>query len=312
MKGSILVTPRSLSKGGHPELQRLIEAGFTVKTPWPGTQPSEEQLLQELPSCVGYLAGVEKISRRVLEASPDLKIISRFGVGLDNVDLDAAEELGIDVAIAAGANSQGVAELALTLLFAGMRHIGMSNSVLKTGDWRREIGVEIEGKILGIVGCGNIGKRLANLALALGMQVMAYDLYQDPEMAAKKNFSYEELSTLFSQSDFISLHTPLGEQPLLNKESLAQFKGSTVVVNTARDGLVDHDAMIEALDSGIVSVYLTDVFDVEPLVLNDLYRHERVVLTPHIGGYTKESVARTVSVAVDAILQFFTEKGESK
>lgn len=308
MKGSILITPRSLSKGGHPELRRLSEAGFTIKTPWPGMQPSEEQLLRELPSCVGYLAGVEKISRRVLTAAASLQIISRFGVGVDNIDLATTKDLGIEVAVATGANSQGVAELALSLIFNGMRTIAMSNSILKTGQWKREMGMEIAGKTLGIVGCGNIGKRLAVLALALGMRVIAHDLYEDPEMGARENFSYSDLPTLLSQSDFISLHTPLGEQPLLSRESLTQLKGSTIVVNTARAGLVDHAAMVEALDNGLVSSYLTDVFDVEPLVLNELYRHERVILTPHIGGYTKESVARTVEASVDAILKFFAEK----
>ncbi|MFA5446761.1 MAG: phosphoglycerate dehydrogenase [Sphaerochaeta sp.] len=307
MRGTILVTPRSLSKEGHPELKRLTDAGFTIKTPWPGVQPSEEQLLQELPLCVAYLAGVEKISHRVLTAAPNLQIISRFGVGVDNIDLATTKELGIEVAVATGANSQGVAELALSLIFDGMRAIAKSNAILKTGQWKREMGMEIADKTLGIAGCGNIGKRLANLALALGMRVIAYDLYEDPSMAKKENFSYGDLPTLLSQSDFISLHTPLGNQPLLNKTSLGQLKGSTVIVNTARDGLIDHLAMLEALDAGLVSTYLTDVFDVEPLVLNELYCHERVVLTPHIGGYTKESVARTVEIAVDAILDFFTE-----
>ena len=163
MKGKIAVTPRSLSRRGHPALEELCQADYAVFFPTPGKQPSEEEVAAFLPACVGYLAGVEPIPTRVLNQCPDLKVISRNGVGVDNIDVDAARSLGIAVEIAVGANSQGVAELAITLMMAGLRHVPRSNGQLKRGVWERHIGIEIKERTLGVVGCGQIGKKVVEM-----------------------------------------------------------------------------------------------------------------------------------------------------
>ena len=197
-KGCILITPRSLSKEGHPALLALEEAGFTIRIPWPGKQPDEQQLLEELPSCVGYLAGVEPISEKVLVAAKNLKIISRNGVGIDNIDLKAAQRLNIAVIGTPGANSQSVAELALTLMLDTLRSVSWSNKTLKQGSWSRKIGSEIQGKVLGIVGCGNIGQRLARMAIGIGMNVIGYDIYQNEDLRQTYGFTYVHLDYLLS------------------------------------------------------------------------------------------------------------------
>ena len=222
---------------------------------------------------------------------------------MDNVDLQAAERLGIKVAGTPGANSQGVAELALALLFDGMRAVSYSDAHMKAGQWSRRKGFEVEGKTLGIVGCGNIGQRLARMAIGVGMKVLAYDVFTDTKMAGTPGFSYVGLERVFAESDMISLHCPPGKKPLLDSKALFGMRKGVIVVNTARDGLVDHEAMLAALDSGQVTTYATDVYDKEPPELDALLKHERVVMTPHIGGFTEESVERATIAAVQNILQ---------
>lgn len=303
-RGNVLVTPRSLSKEGHLALHKLEEAGFTVLKPWPGKQPTEEQLLEVLPHCVGFIAGVEPISRKVLEAATGLKIISRNGVGIDNIDLETAKRLAIAVEGTPGANSQGVAELALGLMFDCLRAITWSNAALKSGQWARKLGNEVQGKTLGLVGCGNIGQRFAKMAIGIGMHVIGYDLYRNEEFSNLDGFEYVDLDFVLTDSDVISLHCPPGDAPLLNTRTLAMVKHGVVVVNTARDSLVDHGAMLEALERGQVLAYATDAFAKEPPEIDTLFNHERVILTPHLGGFTKESVERATVAAVDNIVQY--------
>jgi D-3-phosphoglycerate dehydrogenase / 2-oxoglutarate reductase len=303
IRGTILVTPRAISKHGHPALAELTQAGYAVSMPWPGRQPDEQELLQVLPACVGYLAGVERVPRRVLEAASSLKVISRNGVGIDMIDLEAAQECHIQVLGTPGANSQGVAELALSLLLSAMRSIATSSANMKAGRWERVPGTEVLGKTLGVVGCGNIGKRLIKMALGIGMQVIGYDLYEDPELQTIAGFRYALLEDVFAKSDAISLHCPPGEKPLVDKECINTMKRGVCIINTARAALVDPTAMLEALETGAVGQYATDVFNSEPPQMDALLMHENVILTPHIGGFTTESVERATTAAVRNLLE---------
>jgi len=265
-------------------------------------------LLEVLPSCVGYLAGVEPITEKVLQAAGRLGIISRNGVGIDNIDLQAAGRLGITVKGTPGANSRGVAELALALMLAGLRSVVWSNALLKEGRWSRRIGSEVEGRTLGIVGCGDIGQRLARMATGIGMKVVGYDPFPNKTLEGMEGFSFVDLDTVFVRSNVISLHCPPTGKPLIDSRSVGLMQKGVVVVNTARDALVDHRAMLDALEQGIVSTYATDVFDAEPPVLDPLLTHGHVVLTPHVGGFTHESVNRATVAAVENIVRFFSPK----
>jgi len=157
----VLVTPRSLTQGNHPALNALREAGYDVICASPGRQPTEEELVRLLSGCVGYLAGVEKVTGQVLESAHDLKVISRNGTGVDNIDLEAAERLGIRVCRAVGANSRGVAELTIALILALVRAIPFSDAWIRKGGWERRRGIELAGRTLGLIGCGNVGKLVA-------------------------------------------------------------------------------------------------------------------------------------------------------
>jgi D-3-phosphoglycerate dehydrogenase len=301
--GRIAVTPRSLSDGGHPALRELERAGYDLVYPSPGTVPSEEQIRAAVSDCVGYLAGTERLSGPLLEDLQRLKAISRNGVGVDSIDVAAAERLGINVVTAPGANSQGVAELTIALILAGSRSIPWHDARLKSGQWDRRAGSEVSGKVLGLIGCGQIGRRVATMALGLGMKVIAFDEYPLKTFAPSPDFSWAPLDDVLSSSHVISLHMPPSEQPVLGASAIRLLQTDTGVINTARASLIDDEAMLQALDSGQVGYLATDVFSSEPPAPSRLITHSRVITTPHIGGYTKESVDRATEAAVDNLLK---------
>jgi len=300
--GKILITPRSLTKEGHPALELLKKAGHQVITCTPGKMPDEAELLSLLPGCVGYLAGVEKVSARVLEAAKGLKVISRNGAGIDNVDLEAAQRLGIQVRPAPGANARGVAELTLALIFSLLRSLPWSDRQLKAQAWNRRQGLEVAGRTLGLVGCGNIGRIVVELATAVGMKTMAYKRHPDPSFAPL-HFRWVAPEELYSGADIISLHCPAGAKPVIDREAIAKMKKGVYLVNTARADVVDEQAMLAALDSGQVAGYAVDVFAQEPPKDWKLAGHEKVIATPHVGGFTEESVSRATADAVRNILE---------
>ncbi len=300
----VVVTPRSLSTGDHPKLQDLRNAGFELVFPSPGAQPSEDALCSSLADAVGYVAGVEKVTSRILESAKSLKVISRNGTGVDNIDLACAERLGIKIMKAEGANARGVAELAMGHILAACRSIPESDARLKAGRWERRKGFELEGKTLGLVGCGKIGKLVSRFALAFGMRVAAYDLYPDASFSPSGDFFYTDLKTLLSEADVVSLHCPPSPdgKALIGREALLLMKKGVVIVNTARAGLFDEKALIEALDEGRVASVTIDAFESEPPADFTFVRHPRVIATPHIGGFTAESIDRATEAAVDNLL----------
>lgn len=301
----ILVTPRSVTRAGHPALQRLREAGYEVVFCTPGVQPDEAELLRLLPGCIGYLAGVEKIGARVLETATDLRVISRNGTGVDNIDAAAARQHGIVVCRAEGANARGVAELTLALVLALARSIPLCDRSIKGGGWERPIGFELCGRTLGLIGCGRIGRLVAGLALAFDMEVLAYDPLPEPAFAPAPRFRYANLEEVLDRADVLSLHAPPSAdgRALIDRAALSRMKRGVCLVNTARASLLDAAAVFEALESGQLAGVALDAFDPEPPTDRRLACHPRVIATPHAGGLTHESVDRAVTVAVDRLLE---------
>jgi phosphoglycerate dehydrogenase-like enzyme len=302
----ILVTPRSVSAEGHPSLDALSAAGHEIVFAAPGRQPTEDELIAALPGCGGYLAGVEKITARALEAADVLKVISRNGTGVDNIDLDAAARRGIAVCRAEGVNARGVAELAVADVFALARWLPSSDAAIKAGGWQRRKGIELRGRTLGLVGCGKIGRLVAEMALALGMNVVAYDVFRDESFAPSDRFRFAAFDEVLGESDVISLHCPAREdgRPLLDAAALAKTRRGVFLVNTARASLIDSAALLAALEGGQVAGAAVDVFETEPPGQRDLLaRHDRVIATPHIGSFTGESVDRAMRAAVENLLK---------
>ena len=303
MKGKIAVTPRSLSQGEHPVLDMLRQAGYHVIFPTPGKQPSLDEQKKFLPQCIGYLAGVEPIKADVLYLCSGLEVISRNGIGVDNIDLKAAKAMGIAVEKAPGANSRGVAELAITMMLSGLRHVPWSVNHLKKGNWARKKGIEVQGKMLGLVGCGHIGKLVAEIALGLGMGVIAYDPLPDSSFRPLGKFSYAGFDEILRASDVISLHCPPAEIPIIDDTSIGHMKAGVFLVNTARASLIDEAAVLAAIESGKIRGVATDVFDSEPPELTPFLLHESVITMPHAGGFTEESMERATQDAVNNLLK---------
>lgn len=291
----ILVTPRSLTQAGLdtvPELAPLRD--FELVAGPAGRQPTEAELLDLVPGCVGWLAGVEKIGASVLATATDLRVISRNGTGVDAIDLAAADRAGIRVARAVGANARGVAELAVSLALAALRELPRSAGAVRDGRWRRWLGRELAECRVGVVGLGAVGSVAAELFAALGADVLGYD----PLVPGV------ELDELLARSEVVTLHAPAQPdgRPLLDARRLALLPERAVIVNTARAALVDDDALLAVLRSGRLAGYAVDAFDTEPPELTELLGHERVIATPHLGGYTRASVRRATEQAVRNLL----------
>ena len=305
---TVIVTPRSLSSEGHPALRRIDAAGYAVTFPAPGRRPTEEELIAALDGCVGYLAGVETISRRLIAAAGGLKVISRNGVGVDNIDLEAAAEHGITVARAVGANARGVAELAVGHMLAAARGIPAGDAALKSGTWQRERGIELRGRTLGLIGCGCVGQIVAHLAGALDMRVCAYDPFPRQDFRPGGRFSFNSFDEVIAVSDVISLHCPpRSDRHVIGAGEIARMKTGVILVNTAREGLVDTPALIDALNAGTIHSYCIDAFESEPPRERTLVSHPRVIATAHIGGFTRESVDLAAETAVDNLLGALAE-----
>jgi len=305
MMAKILITPRSLTSSPGQELTALSSAGFDLIFSSPGRQPTERELLSLVPGCVGWLAGVEPINAKVLAAADRLTAISRNGTGIDSIDLDAARQRGIKVLATPGANAAAVAELTLAFMIAGLRHLPESADALKEGRWHRPEGREVGAAMIGLIGCGAVGRAVARAVSALGATVLAYDLEPDLSFRPSPRFLWTELEQLLSASDVVSLHCPAltGASPLLDGGRIRLLKPGAGLVNTARASLIDDEALLEALNDRHVGWYATDVFAVEPPHPSPLLSHQHVLATPHIGGFTAEGGRRAVRMAVENLLR---------
>lgn len=236
-----------------------------------------------------------------------LKLVIRAGVGIDNIDKVCAEGHGISVCNTPKASSDAVAELALAHMLSCARFISVAGHTMREGKWEKKSyeGIELSGKTVGIVGYGRIGQALGRRCQALGMNVLAYDIYKVPELECA-TMRYVEMDELLAKSDVISLHVPsLPGQPMVSRENLAKMKDGVILINTSRGTNVDEAALLEALDSGKVYAAGLDVFAEEPSKNEALYKHPHVSSTPHIGASTKEAQARIGAEIVDLISKTF-------
>ncbi len=237
-----------------------------------------------------------------------LKLIIRGGVGVDNIDVKCAEEAGITVKNTPRASSESVAELAMAHMFACSRYVSIAGHTMREGKWEKKAygkGVELFGKTLGIIGFGRIGQRLGAMAKAMGMTVLAYDIFHVEGIEEEMGIRYVELDELFTQADFISLHTPaIDGKPLICAETIAKMKDGVIFVNTSRGNNVDEAALLEALNSGKVRGAGLDVFAEEPSGNAELYGHPNVSCTPHIGAATQEAQKRIGQEILDIINKF--------
>ncbi|MDD5111304.1 MAG: hydroxyacid dehydrogenase [Candidatus Altiarchaeota archaeon] len=242
-----------------------------------------------------------KVTKDVIEAGKKLKVIARAGVGLDNVDVEAAKAKGIQVYNAPESLTISVAELAIALMLDISRKISYADRKMRHGSWEKKacVGMELYGKTLGLVGFGRIGREVAMRARAMGMRILASDPAITIEDVREFNAELVDLDELFKHSDVISLHIPANEKTkgFMNKERIAKMKKTAVLINTARGAVVDEKALIEALKTGAIKGAALDVYEKEPLEASELTSLDNVVLTPHIGSGTDDA-QRTAGMIV--------------
>lgn len=292
----ILVTPTSF--GVHDpaikmDLEKQVKEVVYNTT---GKPLRSDQLGELLEGVDGMIAGLDEIDRAALQRAGNLRVIARYGVGTDNVDLQAAAELGIAVTNTPGANAGSVAELAVGLILVLLRGIYPAVRSTKEGGWPRTKGFSLEGKTVGILGCGAIGKETARRLGGFGCTLLACDECPDEDFARQTGVAYGQLEDILPRADIISLHLPVTAETsgLVNREFLGQMKAGSWLVNTARGELIEEGALYESLQSGHLRGAALDVYSSEPPDLSaPLYSLDQVVTTPHIGG-TGDSAANSM------------------
>lgn len=302
----ILVTPTSFPRTEASDAFAHL-VSFCPDIVWnPYRRPLTGSEITDLLTDVdGWIAGLDTIDAEVLANAPaSLKVISRYGVGVERVDLQAACQRGITVTNTPGANTEGVADLAFGLMLSVARNIPLLNLQVKAGDWPRITGVELFGKTLGIVGLGAIGKAVARRAVGFSMRVMAYDPYLDAAYCVANGILPTDLDTLLTQADVVSLHLPLTARTnnLLDASRVESMKQGAILINTARGGLVDEVALQAALLSGHMGGAGLDAFAMEPPGNHPLLKLENVVATPHAGAHTREASEKMAFMAVENLV----------
>jgi D-3-phosphoglycerate dehydrogenase len=301
----ILLTTTSLQDTPGPHHELLEQTGFEIvreRGPLP-----EARMLELSGDFDAFLCGDDAITRKVLEKSlPRLKVVSKYGIGLDKVDVTAATELNIPVTFCPGVNHTTVAEHTFALLLAACRRLVEEVNHVHSGNWKRITGHELHGKTIGIVGFGRIGCEVAARARAFGMKVIGFGNHWDDAFAAAHGIQRAAtLDDLFRAADVVSLHTKLTPQTrhMVDARRIALAKPGLFLVNCARGELIDTQALIDALNSGAVAAYAADVMDLEPPPPDHpLLSAPRVIITPHIGSRTHENVARQATMAVQNMI----------
>ena len=278
------------------------------------TGETPEQLIARIGDYDGLaIRSSTKVTKAVLDAAPNLKVIGRAGIGVDNVDIPAASAQGVVVMNTPFGNSITTAEHAIAMIFALARQIPEANAQTQAGKWPKNdfMGVEVTGKTLGLIGAGNIGSIVASRAIGLRMKVVAFDPFLSNERAVEMGIEKVELDDLLKRADFITLHTPLTDQTrnILSKENLAKSKHGVRIVNCARGGLIDEVALKEALDSGHVAGAALDVFQTEPAKDSPLFGTPNFICTPHLGASTNEAQVNVALQVAEQIADFLVNGG---
>ena len=290
-----------------PILQKILEENGLKVTYEPEITP--EQIKEKIGQFnIVIVRSRTKLTKDLIEKADNCKIIARVGVGLDNIDQEAAKAKNIRVINAVEGAMTAVAELVLGLMLSLARQIPRGDRAIRNGQWlKKELkGTELKGKYLGIVGCGNIGRRLGRLAKGLNMNIIGFDVIPiDEEFSKDVGLMKADLNTLLQSSDYVSIHVPLLDSTyhMINSEKLALMKNTAKIINTSRGGVIDEDALYDALKNGKLGGAALDVFEKEPATNTKLATLDNVILTPHIGAQTKEAQSLAANVIAEKIIQ---------
>ncbi len=306
-----LITPEALLHKPGPHVDRLVGAGFEVVYPDDPTFTRGRGALETIAALDGIdaiLAGGDNLSAEVMEGCPGLRVIARCGVGFDKVDIPAATRLGRVVTITPTANHAAVAEQALALLFGVSKRVVISDRLVRSGGWSTEPMRPIRGQTMGIFGLGRIGRSMATRCVSLGMTVIATEKYPDEEFCSANGIELVDFDSLLSRSDAISIHCPLNDETrgIFNADAFGKMKPNSVLINTARGGMVVEADLIVALQNGPLAAAGLDVFEVEPVTAdNPLWELDNVVVSPHLAGADTLSLQDMANEAADCIATLY-------
>ena len=306
MKGKILITPRAFAKNGMKEIEKLKQQGWEIHLNDTGKSYSHEEFVKYAKDVDGIIIGVDIADREMLKGCKNLKAIAKYGVGVDNIDLDTAKELGIKISRTVGSNSVSVAEHTIALMFACAKRIVDGAINVKNGKWNKNYEIELMGKKIGIIGFGNIGRHVGRLAQGIGMNVCAYDVFPINEKYAKEhNIQICSLDELVRTSDVITIHTPLTSETkdMINAERLKEMKTTAIVINAARGGIINEADLYEALVNKEIFASGFDVFSTEPPKTDEkLLRLDNFILTPHTASKTLEADMNTIKMSITNLI----------
>jgi len=286
----VLISTTSFAEHDNSPLRLLESNGFEAVLNPHGRKLKPEEVVALAKGCVGIIAGTEPLTEEVLRQLPDLKAISRCGVGLDNVDTNAARKRGVAVSSTPDAPTQAVAELTLGLILNALRRISFMDRQVRGGAWSKEVGGLLSGKTVGIIGLGRVGRRVAELLEPFGVKILANEPKPDKKWVKDNKVCLTSLEELLRESDIVTLHIPYTEQNhnLISAERVKIMKRGAILINTSRGGLVDEDALYHALKSGHLGGAALDAMETEPY-RGPLKELDNVILTPHIGSYALEA-----------------------
>lgn len=309
-KYKVIVTARSFGKSDDKALILLKENDCEVIQLTAGEKTPEEQIKEEIITADAVIAGLEDYTKELIDSAKKLKVISRYGVGYDKVDVDAAAAKGILVTVTPGANGDSVADLAIALMLDAARNVTIMDTAMKKRNQMRPQGIEMWQKTLGVIGTGRIGQGVAKRTRGFDMKVLGYDIYESGAFKIECNGQYVELEKLLKESDFITIHSPLTPETenMIGEKELKMMKKDAVLVNTARGGIVDEEALYEALKSGEIKAAGLDATVAEPPYDSKLMTLPNCILTPHAGAATKEASSKMSFLAAQNVVDVLKTK----
>lgn len=312
MKHRVLV---SFPEGWRPlmdaPLAVFAEAGMEVDVRWSAAGLPPEELGPLLRDKHAFLMSSDVVTAAMLDEAPDLRVLSKHGVGVDNLDIPAATGKGVVVCNTFGSNANAVADLAIGLLIAITRRVVEADAAARRGSIKPFIGPELSGKTLGIVGFGSIGRQTAKRAVGFGMKVLAYDVFESEELAAKFGIEYVSKDELLARSDFVSLHAPLnsGTHRMIGERELAIMRPGSYLINTARGDLIEEQALARALGSGHLAGAALDVYPTEPMPpTSPLLSAPNLILSTHMGGCTAEALINAAETGARNIISVLSNE----
>lgn len=303
----ILITSNSFGKFDETPRKKMLDLGWNLISNRYHKILGEKEMMQEVQDIDGIILGSDTVNRNVLNCANKLKIISRYGVGIDNIDLEECKNRDIKVTVTKNCNTEAVADYTIGLMLNVLRHICNVNNSLNAGEWRKETGLDLCHKKIGVIGLGSIGRQVIKRLKGFDCKILGYDLYIDQEYCESNNIEIMTPEEIYKNADIITLHTPGNSDgsPMIGQHELEMMNEYTVLINTARASLVDEEALICALKSKKIYGYGTDVFVGEPEINKGFKGLDNVVLSPHNAAVSKEAVNKMSNLAVDNLIDFF-------